>query len=271
MNEEVYTIALKSALTEIQNSCQEIKHSFLFTKDGTMISGNNDTTIDPELAKAASSFQTLAEKAGAIGGLNQLLIDGDKGKVYVSTIKNMYFLGEISKQADIAYIRSITGIVFPTILRVLENISGSIGEVGPTPLKSLPSKPLKDETVKEKGKDFAKPAKEETKKAKTPEALPSVSPRRLIVNPLGGLFVRTDIVQVDSQVLKQWSTLIGGKEITELEIETFNGKKAQYKVKTISDRRLQDKGFIRIPEKTCQTLKLNKGELVQVKPVLHKK
>ncbi len=273
MNEEVYAIALKSALTEIQNVCEGIKWSFIFTKDGTIISGNDDKTISPEITKAASSFQSLTEKAGAVGGLTQLLINGDKGKVHVSSIDDNYLVSGTSKKADIAYMRSITSVVFPTILRVLENIGGSIGEVGPTPLKSLPSKPpLEDEAAEvEEEEELAEPAEEEVEKAKKVKGLPSVPSQQLIVDKLGGLLVRADTVQVDSEVLKRWSALMGGKEVKEVEIETFSGKMAQCKVKTINDSKLKGRGFIRIPDKTSQTLETKRGELVRVTPVAQEK
>lgn len=259
MNKEVYAIALKSALTEIQNVCEGIKWSFIFTKDGTIISGNDDKTIGPEITKAASSFQSLTEKAGAVGGLDQLLINGDKGKVHVSSIDDIYLVSGTSKKADIAYMRSITSVVFPTILRVLENISGSIGELGPTPLKPLPSKPLKEEV--------AEPT-EKIEKAKPIKSWPS---QQLIVDKLGGLLVRTGTVQVDSEVLKRWSTLLGVKEVREVEIETFSGRTSQCKVKTIRDRKLEGRGLIRIPDKTYQKLEIKRGELVRVKPIVQEK
>lgn len=271
MNEEVYAIALKSALTEIQNACAGIKWSFIFTKDGTIISGNDDKTISPEITKAASSFQSLTEKAGAIGGLNQLLINGNKEKIHVSSIDDMYIVSEISKQTDIAYMHSITSIVFPTILRVLENITGPIGKVGPTPLKPLPSKPLKEEAIEVEEEEKLAEPEEEVEKAKKVEGLPSVPSQQLIVDRLGGLLVRADTVQVDSEVLKRWSTLLGVKEVREVEIEAFGGKMAQCKVKTISDRKLEGRGFIRIPEKTCKMLEIKRGELVRVKPIEQEK
>jgi predicted regulator of Ras-like GTPase activity (Roadblock/LC7/MglB family) len=159
MNEDIYSIALKTALTEIQNVCEGIKWSFIFTKDGTIISGNDDKTISPEITKAASSFQSLTEKAGAVGGLEQLLINGNKEKVHVSSIDDIYLVSGISKQANVAYMHSITSIVFPTILRVLKNISGSSGEVSPTPLKSLPSKPLEAEEIEAEEEEIAEPLK----------------------------------------------------------------------------------------------------------------
>jgi predicted regulator of Ras-like GTPase activity (Roadblock/LC7/MglB family) len=135
MNEEVYAIAMKSALTEIQDACKDIKWSFIITKDDTIISGKNDKTINAEITKAAGSFQNLKEKAEAIDGLDRLLVDGSKGKAQVSSIDDIYLVSGTSRQADMAHIRSITNVVFPTILRVLENISGSIGKAGPAPLK----------------------------------------------------------------------------------------------------------------------------------------
>ena len=271
MNKEVYAIALKSALTEIQNVCEGIKWSFIFTKDGTIISGNDDKTIGPEIAKAANSFKSLTDKAGAVGGLDQLLIKGDKGKVHVSSIDDIYLVSGTSKKADIAYMRSITSVVFPTILRVLENISGSIGEVGPTPLKPLPSKPLKKEAAEvEEAEKLAEPTKK-IKKSKPVKPSPSAPSQQLIVDKLGGLLVRADTVQVDSELLKRWSTLFGVKEVSEVEMETFGGKMARCKVKKISDRKLEGRGLIRIPDKTCKMLEIKRGELVRVKPVVQGK
>lgn len=268
MDEEVYAVALRSALTEIQKVCDGIKWSFIYTKDDAIIPGNDDKTISPEITKAASSFRSLAEKAGAVGGLDRLLIEGNKGKVHVSSIDDNYLISGISKQADITYMRSIINVVFPTILRVLENIDGPIDKVSPTPLKSLPSEPLEEEAIEaEEEEEPSEPTKEEIEKAEKLESSPSLASQQLIVDEFGGLLVRADTVQVDSEVLKRWNTLLGDKEVKKVEIETFGGKMTQCKVKTISDRKLEGKGFIRIPDKTCQMLEIKKGELVRVKPI----
>lgn len=276
MNEEVYTIALEKALTEIQNVCEGIKWSFILTRDGTIISGNNDKAISPETTKATSSFQSLTEKAGALGGLDQLLIDGDKGKVHVSSIDDMYLVTGTSMKADVAFMRSITSVVFPTIMRVLENINGPIGKVGPTPLKPLFSKPLEEEAAEVEEEEELEEQEldeptEEIEKARRVRPLPSVPSQQLIVDKLSGLLVRADTVQVDSEVLKRWSALLGVKEVSEVEIETFGGKMAQCKVKTIKDGKLEGRGFIRIPDKTCQNLKIRRGELVRVRPIEEEK
>ena len=266
MDEETYAIALRSALTEIQNVCEGIRWAFIFTKDGTIISGNDDKSISEEITKAASSFKNLTEKAEAVGGLDNLLIDGDKGKVYVSCIDDMYFVAGMERRADTAFTRSITGVVFPTIVRVLENI-GDFGGKGPTPLKPLPLKPA--EKAKKEKKEVEEPAEEVEEEKVKP--LPKLPPQQLIVEKLGGMFVRADTVQVDSDVLERWSNLLDGEEIREVEIETFSGRMARCKVKEINDSKLAGKGLIRIPEKTCRKLEIKRGELVRIRPIVREK
>jgi predicted regulator of Ras-like GTPase activity (Roadblock/LC7/MglB family) len=267
MNQEVYQTALKSALTEIQKVCEGIKWSFILTKDGDVISKDDDNTIGSEAVKVANSFKSLTEKAEAIGGLDQVLIDAEKGKIHVLSIDDDYLISGISKKADIAYMRSITGVVFPTILKVLDSIGVPSGKEVPAPLKPLPSKPSKEKEIKTEEEKLAKPSKESEKEKLTKIA----RPQQLIVDKLGGLLVRADTVQIDAELLNRWSTLLDVKKINEVEIETFGGKTARCKVKTISDRKLEGKGFIRIPEKTCQMLEIKRGELVRVSPVIEER
>ena len=98
----------------------------------------------------------------------------------------------------------------------------------------------------------------------TPTPLHTPS-KQLIVDTLSGFFVG-DSVQIDLQILEQWSQLLNGKSVDEVEIEAIDGKTAQCKVKEINDSKLQGKGIIRVPEKICKTLEVENGELVKVKP-----
>lgn len=268
MNEEIHTIALKSALNQIQKTYDEIKWSFIFTKDGAIIQGNANKAISSEIAKSASSFHSLTEKSEALGGMDNMLINGDQGIVQVSSFNGNHIVNGTSKKADIAQIQSINKIVFSTILQVLQNIS----DVGPTPLKppSLkPSKPEKPEP--EEKKEHVKPVEEKVEKTAKVKHLPSTPSQQFIVDKFGGFLVRADTVQLDADVLERWSSLSDdGKEIKEVEIETFSGRMAECKVKTISDSKLEGRGLIRIPDKTCDMLEVKKGELVRVKPIIDK-
>ena len=187
-----------------------------------MLAGDAEVT-DETLSKVLHSFQSIAEKADKLGGLNTLLINGKNGKVYVSQVNDMYLAITTSKNADIPYLRSVTHVIVPTILKLLKNIT-------PTPLKPPPSQPL-------------------------------------IVDDLTGLFKRQDTVEIDHEILTQWSRLLNVKSIDEVEIESVNGTIGSCKVKAIGNSGKESRGLIRIPEKICQILKVKKGELVKVKPV----
>jgi hypothetical protein len=80
--------------------------------------------------------------------------------------------------------------------------------------------------------------------------------------------VKADTIQLDVEILKRWSEELDVESIGEVDIETFSGKTVRCKTKTINDPKLEGRGLIRIPEKTCQSLDVRRGELVRVRPVL---
>ena len=136
MNKDLYAEALKNTLTEIRNICPDINSSFIFTKDCTIVAGDTETT-DVTIRKALNSFQNIAEKAGTIGGLHNFSVDGDKGKVHISRINDMYLVTATSQNADANNLRSVTQVIVPTVLKLLESIT-------PAPLKSAqPQQPQK--------------------------------------------------------------------------------------------------------------------------------
>jgi len=218
---DLYAEALKNTLTEIRNVCPDINSSFIFKKDGTIVTGDTETA-DITIKKALNSFQNVAEKAGTIGGLHNFYVDGDKGKVHISRIKDMYLVTATSKNADTNYLRSVMQVIVPTVLKLLESII-------PAPLKSA-------------------------------------QPQQLIVDTFSGFFAG-DTVQVDPPLLTEWSKLFNGKNVNEVEVETFGGETTRCKVKEINDPNLQGKGIIRIPERVCKVLEVNKGEPVKIKPI----
>jgi predicted regulator of Ras-like GTPase activity (Roadblock/LC7/MglB family) len=286
MSQEMYSVALKSALTEIKNICPDINWSFILMNDGLVIAGDGQA-MEPAIEEFAGSFQTLAEKASAIGGLDNILIDAERGKVYVSCINDMYLIAGLKKHADLPYFRNITQVIFPTIIKVLDKLnSPSIAPTLPKPAPSAPSilsktisyaqtdeaeeiKPKKlEQTEQQEPLEISEPLEaeaEEEEPQKKPSTLPS---QQLIVDRFGGLLMRSDSVQIDEEILKRWSELLGVEEINEVEIETFNGKTAHFKTKVITDPKLQGRGLIRIPEKSCQALEIKRGELIRVKPVV---
>jgi hypothetical protein len=73
---------------------------------------------------------------------------------------------------------------------------------------------------------------------------------------------------VDGEVVARWRDLYGDKEITEVHIQTLEGRVTFCKFKVIKESESRTRGVIEIPEKILQTLQTSKGKLVVVKPVI---
>jgi len=237
MNRDPYAIALDNALTEIKKAYPDIKNSFIFTKNGTVITGDQEAD-EKNINNILESFENLKEKTKTIGNLKSFHITAKNGKLTLSKIKDMYLLLATSKHADKNHIYSITHVIIPTILKTLETFA-------PTHLQFTP-------------------------------------PKKLIVDTLSGFFAG-DSVQIDAEILMDWTKNNDPRarvkaaiteeqntqeSINQVQIETFGGNAAVCKVKEINDQNLKGKNMIRIPEKLCKSLEINKGDLVKVKPAL---
>ena len=142
MNNDTYAVALKNALTEINNICADVSRSFIFAKDRVIASG--DPEPDEEtMKKTIDSFQSVAEKADTIGSLKAFYVNGKKGKVILSGVNDMYLALAASENADTTYLHSVTRVIIPTVLKLLETITPT----PPTPLQSEPSKQLIVDTL----------------------------------------------------------------------------------------------------------------------------
>ncbi len=298
MNEELYTTALKTALNEIESKCPDVNQSFILTSGGTLILGDQKT-LDPSVQKTMSFLKDLTGQTDGIGSLEELSVEGENGKVvYVSRISDFYYSTSMSDETNLPKIRTLTGVIFPTIIKAIDSIPP---EATPSPVKVNPphSSPSKlgqtqetqssepeEETVEEIAQEPTEAVEQpQTQhdqespglemRAEQPEAetapkrqMTNVPSQQFIIDKLGGFMVRSDTVQMDSEILQRWKEILNGQEITEVDIETFGETTARCKIKVINDKKLEGRGLVRLPEKLCRSLELKKGELVRVKPVI---
>ncbi|MBS7281299.1 MAG: hypothetical protein KIH09_15895 [Candidatus Freyarchaeota archaeon] len=283
MDSEVYSFALKSALDEIRNLCPDVTGAFIFKEDGEVVAGDGALS-DKVMVRVVDAFDGIFEKANAIGGVDGIIIDGGNGKVSVSRVNDVYMVIATSKKADVNYVSTVTRVLIPTVLRLLDKIcpaplqsKSAVEDVGleaEEPLPELVKEPLKKSALVEEAevKEEDAEAEEEKKVEETvvkPKAFSAEPPvNQLIVENLGGLLVPSDTVRVDSKILSQWGELYEGIDIREVDIESFGGKSARCKVKPIKDSKYDGKGIIQVPEKVQLSLDIKKGELVRVKPVV---
>ncbi len=273
----MYSIALKTILNEIRNVCPDIKNSFIFREDGEIIAGDNNTP-EKTIVQTINSFEGIFEKADALGGIDNITVESSKGRITVSPVKDLYLLSVTSEDADQKHVDTVTGVLIPTFLKLLGQITQTPTRDN-SPKRETETLPTKD--VEETTEDIAdKLLPEETEKMEEPEPydeplFPEPPVNQCIVEPskhkrrFPGLPLSVNTVHLDNRILSQWQELYKNKPIEQVEIETFNGKTIQCKVKPAKDPEREGKGIIQIPEKIQNTLDIKKGELVKVKPIIN--
>ena len=99
-------------------------------------------------------------------------------------------------------------------------------------------------------------------------ALPKTPVNQFMVEKMGGLFISSDTVGINRAIVTEWNELFDGKQITKVIIEALDGRKTTCKFKTIKGSSGSLTGIIQIPARIRQTLQVEKGKLVLVKPVI---
>lgn len=264
MDYKVYSSALKNALNEIQNICPHIKKSFIFREDGEIIAGDKKTS-KKAMVRVINAFQGILEKAEAIGDVEDVTIEGNKGRVDISCMNNVYLVTVTSRKADMKYVTTVTRVLIPTLLKRLEEIRPTPLKRDQPPLETEPEIPM----AKESKEAIEETAEETLEPEVETEPLPPESPvNQFVVENLGGFLVPSDTVRINSETLSKWEEMYKGRRIGEVEIETFDGKTTRCKVNPVRDSKYYGGGIIRIPEKLQRMLEIKKGELVRVKPVV---
>lgn len=277
MSDEVYSFALKNTLNQVQNICPDIKNSFMFREDGKIVA-RDENTSEETITRVVKAFEGVLEKADTIGGVECVTLEGSKGRVNISCINDLYLVTVTSRKADMNYVNTVTRVLVPTVLKLLEKIhpaslksSSLVPEVEP---KIEPQIPITEKFEEEPTEEIVEETvTEEPEESMEPEVIPEPSlpeppVNQFIVENLGGLLIPSDTVRIDSEILSQWEELYQGRKIEKVEVETFDGKATECKVKPIKNSKYEGKGIIRIPEKMQLTLKIKKGELVRVRPIV---
>jgi predicted regulator of Ras-like GTPase activity (Roadblock/LC7/MglB family) len=271
MDNEVYTFALKNTLDEIQKICPDIKNAFVLTKNRELIARDEDTP-EEAITRAVNAFEEMLEKAQSIGGVEDVTIEGNNGRLNVSQLDEIYLVTVTSKQADLDYVNTVTHVVVPTVLKLLDKFSPApLNKNPPTPdvEPEEPSVNRVEEPNTEKHKEQLEPKeKSETILPKSETILPETPVNQLIVEDLKGLLTPSDTVRIDSNIIQEWNDLYEGRTIEEADVETFGGKSTRCKIKPIKESKLDGQGKIQIPSKVQLALDVKKGELVRVKPAV---
>ncbi|MCS7114321.1 MAG: hypothetical protein RMJ15_07530 [Nitrososphaerota archaeon] len=264
VDSEVYAIALKNAVNEVRKICPDIRHTFIFSKNGELFVGDEET---PEkiIFQVREAFSDILERGEVLGGVESVTFKGKNGVVKLYRVDDQYLIMVANKNADMKYVGSVIRVLIPTVLRLLKIIVPATARGS----QKIETKPLEDEKEPAEKQEM-----EETREESTPEPAPitesqalTAEPKavQLMVEDLRGMFVPVDTVRIDSETLSEWEKILG-KIVESVDIETFNGKTLTCKVKPIRDSKYLGKGVVQMPDKVQEALETRKGDLVKVKP-----
>jgi hypothetical protein len=285
MNNNVYAFALKSTLDEIQSACPDVSNTFIFKDEKILAKG--ETTDENTADLTINAFDSITERANSLGSLETVTIQGANGRVSITCMNDFYLTTVLSKKADEKYVNTLTRVLIPTVVKLVEKIHPTSADDETLTVKPEPEEEEAAEEDAESAEDNEnEPAEEEenattepteeqetAEEEETPEVddkplLPEPPVTQLIIENLGGLLVPSDTVRIDKAVITQWNDLYGDKKIEEVDLETIVGKTTRCKFKPIKDSKHKEKGIIQMPEKIQLTLEVAKGELVMVKPAV---
>jgi predicted regulator of Ras-like GTPase activity (Roadblock/LC7/MglB family) len=261
---ETYSTALQTIINEFKNISPEITNTFIFKKDGEIVASTETTTKD-QIKKLISAFNDIADRAGNIGGIETLTIQGANSQLSIASMNNRYLVNVSSHAADEKIVKTLTQVIVPTVVKLVDQISELSGN--DLPQAEAPEvKPIEEIVLPDEQTTQSEPILDMSSSFSSEPMLPEPPINQFMIEKIGGLLVPCDIVRIDSEVIEKWHDIYGDKEITQVHIETLEGKAILCGFKPIKETCHNGKGTIQFPEKVIQALQTSKGKLVIVKP-----
>jgi len=285
----VQSEVLQTVVDEFANLSSETTSVFIFNENGETIASDRVTTED-QTKSVVTSFTNLSLQSDIIGGLENLSIQGATSQIQIAAIENLYLAMVSSREADVKIIDSLTHVLVPTIVKLLNQQLTKEDQLAEESLE-IPKEPeieLKEEEApvdeipqeleieateeEEPVDDAVLPEEESTmddssseEESSSEPLLPEPPINQLMVEKIKGFRVPADTVRVDSEVIAKWTELYDEKELL-ISIQTLEGKETTCKFRPLKDSRSNAKGIIQIPERILQILEVTKGQLVMVSP-----
>jgi hypothetical protein len=259
---EAYSNPLQTIIEEIKNISPETTDVLIFKISGQTIA-NTQTISENQTKEFITNFASIAVHAETIGGIDIYTIQAADKQLNVFAVDNCFLASVSLRTAKQEILKSLTQVVFPTVIRLVNQVEDQTETQSPKTKKEAEENVL---TTEEELEQTIKPIPEpqptfETFLTRTPT-------NQFMVEKIGGLLVSTDTVRIDDEIIEKWSDLYEDKQFDMVIIEALDGKKTTCKFKKIKGSKNNAKGIIQIPEKIIQTLQTEKGKLVIVTPVI---
>jgi predicted regulator of Ras-like GTPase activity (Roadblock/LC7/MglB family) len=270
---EASSTALQTIIDEFKNISPELTSAFIFKKDGEILASTEAITED-QAKKLGAAYNDIADQAEVIGGVEALIIQGVDSQLSITSMDNYYLATVSSLAVDEKMVKALTCVIVPTVMKLLDQISPTLPNDQLFDIEK-PEVEQFEETV-QPPEETVQPPEEpapmelvQEEPAVTSEPIfPKPPVNQFMVEKLGRLVVASDTVRVDKDVVAKWKDLYGDKNITQVNVETLEGKAVICKFKPMKKADGNAKGIIKIPEKILQVLQTGEGKLVIVKPII---
>jgi len=269
---EASSTALQTIIGEFKNISPDLTSAFVFKKDGEILA-STETITEDQAKKLCEAYDEIADQAEVIGGVEALTIQGVSRQLSVTSMDNYYLATVSSREADEKMVKALTCVIVPTVMKLLDQISPALAsnqlfDIEKPEVKQVeePVQPPEEPTLMEPIESMV-PVPDEPAVTSDP-IFPKPPVNQFMVEKLGGLLVASDTVRVDRDVVAKWRDLYGDKNITQVNVETLEGKAVICNFKPMKKADGNAKGIIKIPEKILQILQTGEGKLVIVKPVI---
>jgi hypothetical protein len=260
---EAHANALQTIIGEFKNISPEISNAFMFNENGEIVASDG-VTADEQSKNLVTAFKGISSKAEIIGNIKSISMHGVDRQLSITDLNNRYLATVFSHAADEKIIKSLTCVIVPAVL----GLSDEPSEIGVSTSVEPENEQIEETILPDPEPEPAESIPEEPMTFNSEPPLPEPPVNQFMVEKIGGLLVPPDTVRVNTDVISKWGDLYGSKKITEIHIQTLEGKAVTCKFKCVKEENSNARGIIQIPEKILQTLQTSKGKLVIVKPVI---
>lgn len=262
---EAYSTALQPVIDEFKGVAPEIVNTFIFDETGEIIA-STETGTDEQIKKSIDAFNNISDRAGTVGSIETLIIQGANSQLNITAIKNLHVATVSSLSADKKIVKILTGILIPTVVKLVDQSGLELSNIELTQDKNPEDEPIEKIFSPEEETIQSQSIPDVSASFNSEPPLPNPPVNQFIIEKIGGFLTASDTVRIDSEVIAKWHDLYEAKEITWVHIETLEGSAVLCKFKPIKEASPNAKGIIRIPEKILQALQTSEGKLVKVKP-----
>jgi hypothetical protein len=276
--------ALETTLNEIRTAYPGVSNLLVLNANNQVIA--KDHTADDELVtQVSASFKKLSKRAAVVGGIDALTFKGACQSIFFSRHESIYLATITTSQVNQKEITRLTNILFPSTIKVLQEVVSLKEEkkenpkIIEQPKPKIPDPPAQTSPTKLTAPTI--PAVIQTPKTDLPKPIPTpiIKPANVIVpearfkveNISGFSLVSASIdsVWLDRALIGEWRERYGANSIEEVIVSNVETKKTvRCKFEAIKNSKFDGLGIIQVSNRVQASLGAKKGSTVIVKPVI---